>query len=117
MFPLREAIMTAETQPAISDLEQKASENFQSYQDQMCSQVDRMMAYLLTAEWVGAILVAIFFSPKTWDGLESRVHPHIWAVLSLGPLVVGGPLALAFLYPARAFTRHFIAVAQILISA
>jgi diguanylate cyclase (GGDEF)-like protein len=105
------------TQVGFYALRQKAAEYFQSYQDQMAAQVDRMMAYLLTAEWIGALILAVVLSPQTWNGGESRVHPHVLTVLLLGPLVVGGPVMMAFMYPSSAVTRHFIAVAQILMSA
>lgn len=104
------------TRSASPALGQKAEENFRAYQDKMARRVDRMMACLLAAEWAGAILVALFLSPSTWTGAERHIHPHLWTILLLGPLVVGAPVALTILCPAQNVTRHLIAIAQMLIS-
>ena len=101
----------------VTALEQRAAEYFGSYHDKMAARVDRMMAYLLAAEWLGAVVVAILLSPRTWVGTESTVHPHVWTALLLGPLIVCVPFVLAFRRPAQQFTRHVIAIAQILMSA
>jgi signal transduction histidine kinase/DNA-binding response OmpR family regulator len=78
---------------------------------------DRMFVGLLLCEWLAAVVVAAVLSPRAWAGVESRVHPHVWGATLLGGLIVSLPLVLVFMYPGRAWTRHVIAVAQMLISA
>jgi len=78
--------------------------------------VDRMMLWLLAAEWIGLIAVSLIVSPRVWSGTQSAVHPHVWAAVLAGPAFVLPAIAVALLYPARRLTRHVIAVAQILVS-
>src|SRR5581483_10465979 len=78
---------------------------------------DRLFAWLLAVEWVAAVGLAIWVSPLTWSGADSRTHPHVWAAVGLGLVVVSLPIALAVLWPGRASTRHVIAAGQMLVSA
>ena len=54
-------------------------------------------------------------SPRAWSGTTSWIHPHIWAATLLGGAIVSLPIALAWFQSGRAFTRHLIAVTQMLI--
>jgi len=90
---------------------------FQSHLRLCAAGVDKLMAFLLAAEWVGALLLAIGFSPRTWSGAIASVHPHIKIALFFGPAFVCVPLGLALLYPGHKATRHVIAVCQMLMSA
>jgi len=78
---------------------------------------DRLFAGLLLFEWLAAVAVAYWISPWAWAGLESRVHPHVWAALVVGGIIVSLPLVLAVLSPGHSWTRHVIAAAQMLMSA
>ncbi len=78
---------------------------------------DRTFGALLVGQWVFGIVLAIFLSPYTWAGGESRVHVHVWAAVLLGGTLTLPPLALIFLEPASLVTRHVIAAAQVLWSA
>jgi signal transduction histidine kinase/CheY-like chemotaxis protein len=80
-------------------------------------QVDRLMAGLMVLQWIFGIVAAIWISPRTWAGVDSSVHIHVWAAVIIGGLLSGGPIAMALLYPGQAITRHTIAVAQMLWSA
>src|SRR4029079_17873885 len=44
-------------------------------------------------------------------------HPHVWAAFFLGGAVTAFPVFLALRRPGNAFTRHVIAVGQMLMSA
>jgi two-component system sensor histidine kinase/response regulator len=78
---------------------------------------DRMFAWLLIFQWIGAVILAGWVSPRTWEGLNSRIHPHVFAAVILGFLIISLPVFLAFTQPGRPITRHIIAIAQMLISA
>ncbi len=82
----------------------------------MNSRLDRLMAWLLFGEWLAAIAMALWLTPRTWQGPVSTLHPHLLATLLCGPLLVCLAAAAAFLYPGQAFTRHAIATSQMLMS-
>ncbi|HEY3788992.1 MAG TPA: ATP-binding protein, partial [Urbifossiella sp.] len=78
---------------------------------------DRLFAGLLAFEWLAAVALAFWVTPQTWSGAESRIHPHVWAALGLGVLVVSLPIWFALMRPGQTATRHAIAAAQMLMSA
>jgi diguanylate cyclase (GGDEF)-like protein len=88
-----------------------------SHSNLRSAQVGRMMSWLLVLEWAGMIVTASVFSPRTWSGNVSHLHPHLWAAILAGPAFILPAIALAVIYPARPITRHAIAVAQMLGSA
>src|SRR5438874_2861966 len=78
---------------------------------------DRLFAGLLAFEWAAAVALAAWVSPLAWAGPTSTTHPHVWAALLLGLVIVSLPIGLAVLRPGRASTRHMIAAGQMLASA
>ncbi|HYI94204.1 MAG TPA: response regulator [Bryobacteraceae bacterium] len=80
-------------------------------------QTDRMFRWLLLAEWVAAIAVALWISPLAWAGRTSVVHQHVWAAVFLGGAIVVAPAYLAHFKPGNPLTRHAVAVAQMAIGA
>ncbi|MFO0864755.1 MAG: PAS domain S-box protein [Gemmataceae bacterium] len=78
---------------------------------------DRLFAGLLLFQWFAAICVALFFSPRAWDGETTRVHPHVWAAILLGGLAAIFPIYLAFRRAGSVLSRHAVAVAQMAIGA
>ncbi|MDB5313247.1 MAG: barA 3, partial [Gemmataceae bacterium] len=82
------------------------------YRDAIYRRTDRMFAVLLVFQWVGMIALVLWITPLTWAGAASRTHPHVWAALVLGAVVVGLPVALVLTRPGRANTRFVIAAAQ-----
>ena len=74
--------------------------------------LDRVFAGLLFAQWLFGIGIALWLSPREWEGSESSVHPHVWAALILGAIVAAPPIALALLRPGAVVTRHAIAFGQ-----
>ena len=83
----------------------------------MHAETDRIFAYLMPAQWLLGIAMAAWLSPRAWDGASSSLHPHVWLAILLGAAISGPPVALALMFPGRAFTRHLIAACQILTSA
>ena len=80
-------------------------------------QTDRLFAVLMVVQWIGAIVVALCLSPKTWAGAESSINVHVWAAIFLGGAIAMLPVTLVLLYPGRTVTRHVIAACEMLFSA
>src|SRR5438105_8840004 len=78
---------------------------------------DRLFAWLLALEWLAGILAALWIAPLTWAGTTYETHVHVWAATLLGGLVIALPLALAVWRPGASWTRHTIAVGQMLMGA
>jgi signal transduction histidine kinase len=95
----------------------RANELKIAYQRDQWKQTDRMFAVLLLIQWLACIAVAMWLSPLAWEGLESHIHPHIWAAVFLGGLIAAFPIALAVVRPGEAMTRYTIAAAQMCHSA
>ena len=87
------------------------------YQDSQWRQTDHLFAVLLVLQWLACVVLAVWISPRAWDGLESHIHPHIWAAVFLGGLIAAGPIALVIVRPGEAITRYVIAAAQMMHSA
>ena len=97
-------------------LRKRAAQYFHRSFDQLTAQVDRMFVWLLAAEWLGMVVTAGVVSPRTWNGAQSAINPHLWAAILAGPVFILPAIAMALIYPSRHLTRHVIAVAQILTS-
>ena len=78
---------------------------------------DRMFFWLLLAQWAGAVLVALIWSPRTWIAQYWSIHQHVIAALVLGGIFAAYPLYLIRRRPGSAHTRHMIAIGQMLQSA
>jgi diguanylate cyclase (GGDEF)-like protein len=100
--------------PKVTRVSDLSSSN---HSDLRTAQVGRMMSWLLALEWASMIVTAIVLSPRTWSGAQSHLHPHLWAAILAGPAFILPAILLAAIYPTRPFTRHTIAVAQMLVSA
>ncbi len=107
-----EALDTPDT-PA---LKRRASQYFRYSIDELACQVDRMFVWLLAAEWLGTVATAAIVSPRVWSGVQSGIHPHLWASVLAGPAFILPAILLARLYPGSHLSRHAIAIAQILTS-
>jgi len=96
---------------------ERAARLFQESQSRIHVRADHLFAYLMIAQWLGGIAVAVWLSPKTWIGASSQTHWHVWAAIFLGGAITLVPVFLAWQQPGRVLTRHVIAVAQMFMSA
>jgi signal transduction histidine kinase len=96
---------------------QRAAVILAERQNQVYVRTDRWFAWLLAAEYVAGIVVAIVVSPWTWAGTTSQLHVHVIAAAVLGAVIVSLPIVLAWKTPGRTITRHMIAAGQMLMSA
>lgn len=104
------SLLSAETQARTAQLAR-------AHQQQIYVRTDRMFAVLMVAQWLAGVAAAVWISPRAWIGLDSYIHPHVWAAVGLNGLIISAPLLLTWLRPGATITRHVIAVAQILVSA
>src|SRR5205807_3722684 len=54
--------------------------------------------------------------PRAWAGATSQVHLHVWLAVFLGGAITSLPVFLTLVRPRDAFTRHTVAVCQMLFS-
>jgi signal transduction histidine kinase len=94
----------------------RAADLLRQHQQAIWRRTDRLFAGLLFAQWIGGIVLALWRSPRTWVGGTSSIHPHVWAAVVLGGLIISLPIALVMLRPGSTLTRHVIAVSQLLFS-
>ncbi|HEX4797479.1 MAG TPA: ATP-binding protein [Humisphaera sp.] len=104
--------------PALVDrIRERAIVLRDEHQITLWKQTDRLFAGLLILQWLVGIGVALWISPRAWEGLESYPHPHVWSAIFLGGLIAACPVALAMVRPGEAMTRFVISAAQVLHSA
>ncbi len=75
---------------------------------------DHLFAWLLIVQWLAAIGLSIWVSPRAWEGDVGRVHFHVWTALFLGAAIVGLPVGLAVIRPGRISSRFAVAAGQML---
>ncbi|HXB60399.1 MAG TPA: PAS domain-containing sensor histidine kinase [Candidatus Acidoferrales bacterium] len=95
----------------------RTAELFKEQQQSLIRHTDRMCSWLMIFQWFFAIGLAFWLSPRTWSGINSQVHPHIWVAIFLGGVITALPVYLARTQSGKAFTRHIVAGAQMLMSA
>ncbi|WP_227254648.1 PAS domain-containing hybrid sensor histidine kinase/response regulator [Frigoriglobus tundricola] len=106
--------MTADATATERNRAARVHELAEEYRTVTYRRTDQMFAGLLLLQWLAMIGLALGVSPRTWAGIASYTHPHVWAAVGLGGLVVALPVLLALTRPGRAHTRHVIAAAQML---
>ncbi|MDQ3546342.1 MAG: PAS domain S-box protein, partial [Verrucomicrobiota bacterium] len=77
---------------------------------------DHLFARLMVLQWLAGVGAALLLSPRTWAGAQSYLHPHVSAALFLGGAITIFPVYLANRHPGKVWTRHVIAIAQMMMS-
>jgi PAS domain S-box-containing protein len=95
----------------------RTSELFQEQHQSIIEHTDRLFARLMIFQWLFGVGLAIWISPRTWAGVQSQIHLHLWAAVILGGVITAVPVLLAHLQPGKVLTRHTVAVGQMLMSA
>ncbi len=83
----------------------------------LCRRVDQSFVILMPIQWILAIAAALWLTPLTWSGIDSRLHPHLIAAIFLGGIATFYPVFLALTRPGEPFTRHIIAAGQMIMGA
>ncbi|HWY85730.1 MAG TPA: response regulator [Gemmataceae bacterium] len=98
-------------------IRRQATTLFNQFTQAIFRRTDRLFAWLLVLQWLAAILAALWISPLTWAGTSYQTHIHVWAAVFLGGLIIALPVGCAFYLPGKRWTRHTIAVGQMLMGA
>lgn len=95
----------------------RADELFCEQRRAVCRATDRLFVPVLFIQWLAAVGLAFWSSPRTWLGTASFVHPHVWEAVIWGAAINALPCLAAARRPGHLSTRLTIAVAQALNSA
>jgi two-component system, NtrC family, sensor histidine kinase HydH len=99
------------------NVDARTTELFSQQWHERVVKIDRMFAALLAGQWVFGVLIAIFFSPYAWAGKIKVIHTHVYIAVLMGGAIAIYPILLAIYRPGSRFTRHVIAISQMLASA
>lgn len=105
-----------ETQLETEKIKRRALDLLRVHQEHLHCRTDRLFAFLMALQWLASMAAAYWIAPRTWEGLSSRPHPHLWIALFLGGAISLFPIALAIWSPGSVLTRHVIAIGQMLMS-
>jgi signal transduction histidine kinase len=100
-----------------ASVQSRAQELLAEHRYKIYRQTDRLFVGLMIFQWIGAIILALVVSPKTWIGATSQTHTHVWAAIFLGGGIAIFPIALGIFMPGQTITRYVVAVSQMLFSA
>jgi signal transduction histidine kinase/DNA-binding response OmpR family regulator len=101
---------------ATEEIGPRASELVAEHKNRVYSQTSRLFTILMLVQWVAGIAAALWISPRAWNGPVSQVHLHVWLAVFLGGTITSLPVFLTIVRPNDAFTRHTVAVCQMLMS-
>ena len=99
-----------------SDLTGRAAVHLAEAKEENYKRADHLFARLMVVQWLAGIAATLLLSPRTWAGASSQLHPHVIAAIFLGGAITALPVYLACAYSGKAWTRHVVAVAQMLMS-
>ena len=95
----------------------RANELFQTELARGQRRTDQLFSYLLLAEWVAEILLALGVTPYTYAGASRGLHTHVLIALVLGGPIALFPIVAMNLGASARLRRHAVACAQMLSSA
>jgi len=62
----------------------RTTELFKEQQQSIIRHTDYLFSRLMIWQWLAAIGIALWLSPKAWSGANSQVHLHVWLAVFLG---------------------------------
>src|SRR5579872_492361 len=101
---------------ATDEIGPRTNELVTEHQNRVYDQTSRLFTILMVVQWVAGIAAALWISPRAWNGPVSSVHMHVWLAVFLGGAITSLPVFLTIARPTDAFTRHTVAVCQMLMS-
>src|ERR1700736_1375236 len=107
---------TVATSRKTSDLSGRAAVHLSEAKEENYKRADHLFARLMLVQWLVGIAATLLLSPRTWAGASSQIHPHVIAAIFFGGTITALPVYLASAYPGKAWTRHVVAIAQMLMS-
>ncbi len=85
---------------------------YAEYRQEVWNRTDRLFLWLLGAQWLAAVAVAIWASPQSWDGTVAGLPPLVWKAFFLGAAITALPGYVALRHPGWALTRQEVAIGQ-----
>src|SRR4051812_42970054 len=82
----------------------------------LTKRIDHSFALLMVVQYGAGILAALVFAAHGPGLASGEGRAHVLMAVLLGALFTAPPVALAFLQPGAAWTRHPVAVGQMLMS-
>ncbi len=106
--------MPTDDRPIIDEesIELRAVALRDEHYQKLAVRTDRLFVALLAGQWLFAIVLAFTVSPRSWSGMTSSPHPHVWFAIGIGGLLAFPPAVLAWRRPGAPMTRYAIAIAQ-----
>ncbi len=98
------------------DITPRASVLVKEHQNRIYTQTSHLFSILMVVQWLAGIAAALWISPRAWAGATSSVHIHVWMAVFLGGAITSLPVFLTLVRPHDTFTRHTVAVCQMLMS-
>src|SRR5450432_4492064 len=89
---------------------------YAEYRQEVHHRTDRMFLWLLLAQWLAAIVTALWSTPAMWNGSLTHLPPLVWKAFVLGGAITSLPIYVAFKYPGSILTRQEIAIGQGLVT-
>jgi PAS domain S-box-containing protein len=69
------------------DVLQRRDELVKEHRTHVRRQTDRLFAIVMAIQFVAIVIGTLAFSPRTFAGAASAVHPHVWQGVGLGLLI------------------------------
>ena len=89
-------------------------EHFETSRRHLQFKTNQLFFWLLLAQWILAVVIALVISPHAWEGRVRSLHIHVQAALVLGAVINSLPLWLIRKRPGWWLTPHVVATAQML---
>src|SRR5215472_6766807 len=86
----------------------RVAELFNEQRQNVIRHADYLFSWLMIFQWFFAVGLALWLSPRTWAGMDSRIHPHVWFAIFLGGIITSLPVYMARKYPGETLTRHTV---------
>ena len=85
--------------------------------EDMCRDTDKMFIFLLSAQWILAVVLSVLVSPYTWAGRDRTLSFHVETAIILGGILTVFPVWLLRNHPGTKIARYVVTIAQSLWSA
>ena len=97
-----------------SEVRLRADMHFEDQIRRIRVRTDHIFVFIMLLQWVFGIILAVWVSPRTWAGTESRVHVHVLAAFFFGAAVSFLPIYRIKRFPGHPGNPYVVAVAQVL---
>jgi signal transduction histidine kinase/ActR/RegA family two-component response regulator len=99
------------------EVAERAGEIYRRQLFETAQRVDWMFALLMVCQYVVCVIIAFWSAEPAWPSSPGLTHIHFWTASLFGAVFTAAPVACAVLQPGSVFSRHVVAVGQMLMSA